>query len=65
MNQKDRNSSVVLVCCHSLSVMFTLPCFGCCYSAGEEIKKLQETYNKTQQNWMDNMINACQVRGWN
>ena len=28
---------------------------------GDDIKKLEESYNQAQRQWMDDMINACQV----
>ena len=31
------------------------------YCVGDDIKKLEESYNQVQRQWMDNMINACQV----
>ena len=29
--------------------------------AGDDIRKMEETYNQAQRQWMDDMINACQV----
>lgn len=30
-------------------------------SLGDDLKKMEESYNHAQHQWMDNMINACQV----
>ena len=31
--------------------------------SGEDIRKMEENYNQAQQQWVDNMVNACQVCG--
>ncbi len=28
---------------------------------GDEMKKLEESYNQSQRQWIDDMINACRV----
>lgn len=32
-----------------------------CVCLGEDMKKLEMTYNQAQRVWMDNMIAACRV----
>ncbi len=31
---------------------------------GEDLRKLEENYNKAQQQWVDDMINACHVSNY-
>lgn len=44
-----------------MTFLLTSTCFPVC-RVGDEIKKLEENYNQAQRQWIDNMINACQVR---
>ena len=32
-----------------------------CVYVGDDLKKLEDSYNHAQTQWIDNMINACQV----
>lgn len=46
-------TSCVALCSYILHVVCPIS------TAGDDIKKLEDTYNQAQRHWIDNMINAC------
>jgi len=46
---------------HVLDLLVYSWWLGVYFLTGEELKRLEESYNDSQRKWIDDMITACQV----